>query len=413
MRLQVKGSQNVSFDIEFNGPETTILQLKEKIAALRQLEASKIRLIYSGKILVDNQTVANYNIPDGHAIHMVVTGVKPAPKPADAAAQPAPAQPAPSAIPSNPLPNVQAPPQPNPFAAGGNPFAGFMGGAGNNPFGVDPSQISAMMNNPMVQQMMDQMTQNPEMFRQMLENNPMVANNPAMRSQVEMILNNPEMLRQGMEMMRQFSGGGAGANPGAGAGAGAGAQNPYNPFGFDFNAIMQNPEYQRLMNDPQAMQDAMRMLSEGPLAGFGGLGNPFGGAAPSAPATSTSAPSNDELKVFYELTGITESDEIKQKLSTANSSKAMHQFIEACRALRKEGVNVFPSVQDLGQPAAPAAAAAAAPAPAPAVSNEERFRSQLQTMNEMGLNDNEKNIRALLASNGNVNVAIERIFNGM
>lgn len=68
----------------------------------------------------------------------------------------------------------QAPPA-NPFAGmggdmGGNPF----GGTGANPFGGmggmpgmgDPAQVSAMLQNPMVQQMMQQLASNPQQLEQ-------------------------------------------------------------------------------------------------------------------------------------------------------------------------------------------------------------------------------------------------------
>jgi len=43
---------------------------------------------------------------------------------------------------------------------------------------------------------------------------------------------------------------------------------------------------------------------------------------------------------------------------------------------------------------------------------EQRFAVQLQQMNEMGLTNRQLNIQCLLMSNGNVDLAIERMFNG-
>ncbi|CAO3698800.1 unnamed protein product [Rhizopus microsporus] len=43
---------------------------------------------------------------------------------------------------------------------------------------------------------------------------------------------------------------------------------------------------------------------------------------------------------------------------------------------------------------------------------EERFQVQLQQLNEMGFWDAAKNIRALTATGGNVNAAIELLFSG-
>ncbi|OAP08006.1 hypothetical protein AXX17_AT2G12340 [Arabidopsis thaliana] len=45
----------------------------------------------------------------------------------------------------------------------------------------------------------------------------------------------------------------------------------------------------------------------------------------------------------------------------------------------------------------------------PNVPPEERFATQLQQLQEMGFYDRAENIRALLATNGNVNAAVERL----
>merc|ERR1719215_1516281 len=44
---------------------------------------------------------------------------------------------------------------------------------------------------------------------------------------------------------------------------------------------------------------------------------------------------------------------------------------------------------------------------------EELYSSQLQKMNEMGFTNREQNLRALQATMGNVNAAVERIFSGL
>jgi ubiquilin len=50
-------------------------------------------------------------------------------------------------------------------------------------------------------------------------------------------------------------------------------------------------------------------------------------------------------------------------------------------------------------------------APADTRPPEERFQVQLQQLNEMGFWDAAKNIRVLAATGGNVNAAIEMLFN--
>lgn len=58
--------------------------------------------------------------------------------------------------------------------------------------------------------------------------------------------------------------------------------------------------------------------------------------------------------------------------------------------------------------APPAASPAAPPAVDPAV----QYASQLQQLQDMGFTDAAANIRALVATSGNVNAAIERLFGG-
>jgi ubiquilin len=399
MKVQIRGSQGTNFEVEI-GSDSTVLALKESIASLRSLDAAKIRLIYSGKILGDNQTLASYGITEGHAIHMVVAGNKTSPKPAAPKPTPQPAAVPPSTVQSDPLPPFTPPPQQqNPFG-GANPFGG-LGGA--NPFGglggfggmPDMNQLRSMMQNPVVRNMMNQMMENPEMMREMIQSNPMFANNPMMQQMVNEMTANPEMLRSMMNMMM----GGAGPEQAGGAA----------PGGDIFSQMMQNPEVQRIMNDPAAMQEAMNAMYGGG-AGANPFGALFGQPAPAAAQpTAASASATTDKATFYKITGMTETPELNAKLNNPKASRAVRQLIDACRNLRREGVEVFPSVEELASAAAPAAPAAA---PQPTISNEERFASQLQQMNEMGLNDNTKNIRALLASNGNVNVAIERIFSG-
>jgi ubiquilin len=399
MKVQIRGSQGVNFQVEI-GDSATILDLKNSIAKTRSLDAASIRLIYSGKILADDKELSFYGITEGHTIHMVVSGnraaPKPAPAPAPAAAPTATAQAPSPQVPSDPLPQFTPPPQPNPFAG--------LGGLGGMP---NMEQIRAMMQNPMVQNMMNEVLENPEMLRQMMQANPMFANNPMMQQMVDQIAANPEMVRSMMNAMY-----GVGSDGAAGT-----------PSSDVFSQMMQNPEVQRMMNDPAAVQEVMNAM--GGLYGQpGAAANPFGAlfgqpaAAPFTapqPTSTTATPAATANKAtFYKITGMAETPELNTKLDNPRAASAVRQLIDACRNLRREGINVFPTVDALDTPPPTPAPAPAPPAPVPqpTISNEERFASQLQIMNEMGLNDNTKNIRALLASNGNVTVAIERIFAG-
>ena len=102
--------------------------------------------------------------------------------------------------------------------AAANPWASMMGMPGGMPQpGQPPSQEQMnaalnMLENPMVQQMMDQaMQQNPDMFRQMLEaQNPMMAqmfaNNPEAANNFVRSMMNPQTMRSMLSMQQAFGG---------------------------------------------------------------------------------------------------------------------------------------------------------------------------------------------------------------
>lgn len=137
--------------------------------------------------------------------------------------------------------------------AAGNPFAGFGGFGGANPFMQQQADPMAMLQNPAVQQMMQQMMQNPAMLEQMAAGDPMLAaalQNPQTRA----MLQNPEMMRrmmdpntmQAMMQMQQSmrtlqqagvlppGGMGMGMNPFLGAGGGFGGAPA---GGLDFGSL--------------------------------------------------------------------------------------------------------------------------------------------------------------------------------
>uniref|UniRef100_A0A7S1VU05 UV excision repair protein RAD23 n=1 Tax=Sexangularia sp. CB-2014 TaxID=1486929 RepID=A0A7S1VU05_9EUKA len=124
-------------------------------------------------------------------------------------------------------------------------------------------------------------------------------------------------------------------------------------------ALMQNPEAIQQMFNPQNLQAAMQMQQamatlQGNMGGVAG-GDPFAGFG--------GAPAGD-----------------------------------AAGANPFAGANLFGA----GAGAAPASAASTVPP-------EERFATQLTQLGEMGFTDREKAVQALLACNGNVQAAIERL----
>ncbi|KAM0754784.1 ubiquitin-domain-containing protein [Meredithblackwellia eburnea MCA 4105] len=347
---------------------TTISELKSIIESKNaDFPADQQRLIYSGRVLKDDDTVSKYNVKAGHTIHLVKSSRPAAP------AAPSSNSPAATGVPSN-------------FAAGqqyaGNPLAPLLAAqnagavAGFNPFaemGInpnDPNYMQQMMNDPAVQANVANLLRDPAVIDQVIQSNPeLQAMGPQVRQlmqseQFRSFLTNPESMRQMNELMRSgglpgmgggmggFGGGGfppAGAF-GAGAGAGTGGANPglFNPWA----------------STPPAAQTPSTTTGTG-AAGAGT------GAQPGA-------------------------------FNPAGSPPDLGAMMEQMRYLQQLGMLGGGFGGTGGQQS---------PAPgAPTVSPEERYQVQLEQLAGMGFTDASRNVRALLASGGNVEAAIEWLF---
>lgn len=76
MKLTIKDLKQQKFVIEAE-PSETIGQVKEKISTEKGWEASQQKLIYSGKILQDANTVESYTIEEKGFIVCMVSKVRP------------------------------------------------------------------------------------------------------------------------------------------------------------------------------------------------------------------------------------------------------------------------------------------------------------------------------------------------
>jgi len=247
----------------------------------------------------------------------------------------------------------------NPSASGGtasNPFAAMMGSMNNmnmnspggtggaNPWAAmgnpatqpNTQNIEAtlqMLDNPMMQQMMQQFTSDPAAMQMMMNSNPQLQQLRQTNPQAAAIFNNPEALQQ-----------------------------------------MMNPNNLRSMLQ---MQQTMQQLP-----GSGGMFGAMPGVLPPPSLTGASAvqPPSGGLD-FSSLLG-------------GNAGGASAGGIPAANRI------MFPFMP----PAGSTAGGSAAPGqPQPG----QRFRVQLQNLQDMGFTDRSANIRALTSSHGNVNRAIE------
>jgi ubiquilin len=209
----------------------------------------------------------------------------------------------------------------NPFAGMGG--AGAMGGGlGNMGMGgvgsADPAQAMAMLQNPLLRQMFEQMMQNPAMLEQMAAQDPVLAQ----------ALRNPQA-----------------------------------------RAMLTNPNFLHQLSDPTTMQammqmqQSMRTLQQAGLMPpiGGGFGRAFGGFPPNA--------ANTGLDFSTLLSGGMNSNSVNNNNSSTGQG----------------------------------------PMPGPVQDPAERFAAQLQQLQDMGFGDRAANLRALQATSGNVNAAVERL----
>merc|ERR1719183_2931557 len=151
-----------------------------------------------------------------------------------------------------------------------------MGGMPGMPgMDMDPAMMSQMLQNPMAQSMMQNLSQNPQMLQSMIQNNPMLQNMAQQNPMLQSMLSNPQMLQammnpqtlQMIAQMRQLM-------PASGA-PGAMSQTPTATgtpaFGTDTAAspggAPPNP-----MFDPAMMQAMQAMMGGGGMGGGPGPG---------------------------------------------------------------------------------------------------------------------------------------------
>lgn len=156
-------------------------------------------LIFAGKIMKDTETLKTHNVKNGLTVHLVIK-----------------AMPRPDADPAVDSTAPRAPSNVNATPFGMNQLGGFAGmealGVGQGSF-MDlqarmqneimnnPSLMRSVLDNPMVQQMMN----NPDMMRNLITSNPQMQELMQRNPEISHILNNPDLMRQTMELTRNPS----------------------------------------------------------------------------------------------------------------------------------------------------------------------------------------------------------------
>ena len=408
----------------------TVTDLKQKLSTdeYASLPPERQRLIYSGRVLKDADTIGSCKIKDGNTVHLV--------KGAESNTRQNPANQGGSTATSVPPGAGQTPASnvPSNIAAGtgaGNPlaqltgarYAGFHGLPGMENFGADggmgappnPDQMLRMLDDPNFAQQMNEAMNNPAVI-EMLRNNPMIRDNPMARQAIEnpelrRMMMNPDMIRMQMQMQRAMGGQGGGGPGGAGEGGfpmpgqtdttpgsgedgtaaardgdgnaganqtGGAAANPFAALfpgagggagatGGQQGGNQNNPlanMTQQLMQNPEMMQSMMRMM------GGGGMGG--GGSDTNNPSDGGGA-----NNPFGGAGGF-------NPFMFGGAGAAAGGFGEQPQAPQSPPDNRPP---------------------------EERYEDQLRQLNDMGFYEFERNVQALRRSGGSVQGAVEYLLN--
>lgn len=365
--IHIKSGQN-KWDVSIE-PSNTILELKEEIAKVSEIPAGSQRLIFSGKILKDDQTVESYNIKDDHAVHMVKSGGNTASASSNTNTNTSTTNTANETVPSN-ISSGQTGGF-NPLAdLTGARYAGYAnlpsadmfgpdGGLNNMP---DQDEMLRMMENPIFQSQMNEMLSNPEMIDFMIQSNPQLqAMGPQARQMLQspmfrQMLTNPAMMRQSMQFARMMGGA-----PGAPGGADASA---FPAPGGDDNTA-ENSTNNNANTQSQSQTQTQAQAQANPFAALMNPAmNPFASAmmgqnAQGAGAAGTGMPAIDP-NLFASLMG---------------------------------GAGAPPVQEDNRPP-------------------EERYEQQLRQLNDMGFFDFDRNVAALRRSGGSVQGALDALLNG-
>ncbi|KAJ5344492.1 Ubiquitin-like protein DskB [Penicillium brevicompactum] len=456
----VKSSTDAKFTLTL--PLTTLVSdLKQKLAGSEYADtpAERQRLIYSGRVLKDTETLDTYKIKDGHTIHLVKSAAS------NQTRQNTAAQPSPAGATSGTTPTPAAAGVPTNLAAGtgNNPLAGLTGARyagfaqlpGAGLFGPDggmgpppdPDSMLTMLENPQFQSSINEALQNPAMIDMMIQQNPMLRDmGPGVRQMMESpefrrMLTDPSSIRQMMQMQRAMGmGGGLG---------GAGGESAFPAPGVTNTTAEENQgtQQQNTPTNPFGMPpNPFGGAGANPFGALFGGANPFGG-----PAQPTGTPGATQPETQgAESTDRSASAEGQTPQAPANPFASLFNpaAFGAAGQAGQGGANPFnpqnnpflrdpallsQMMQGMGGQGGEGGAAGAnplaallgggggfgglgggfgAPQPPDTRPPEERFADQLRQLNDMGFYEFERNIEALRRSGGSVQGAVEYLLSG-
>ena len=243
--------------------------------------------------------------------------------------------------------------------------------------GTTPQQPTGMFDSPGMQSLMSQITQNPQLMDNMLQA-------PYMQAMLQSLSSNPEMAQNILAANPMFAG-----NPQL--------QEQMRTQLPNMLSQLQNPNVQQFLTNPRALQAMMRIqqgvqeLEQEAPGLFPGI-NPLTTRQPTTSTATDTTESTSSTSPTNTTTSSTESSTTTTTAGTTTPSttttpapggEQMSNLMAHMMSMMAQG--------NVNQPP------------------EQRYATQLEQMAAMGFIDREQNLRALTATLGNVNDAIDRI----
>jgi ubiquilin len=396
--INIKGPSEMKLSITIS-TDKTVRDLKQAIAEKSDVEADRQRLIYSGKVLKDDDVLSTYKIQSSHTIHMV-KGAARSTASTSAAPQQIPNMQA-GQSPTDPL-TVLNGPMGHGLLAGFNPYAGM----GVNP--NDPNMMQGLMNSPEFLQQISAMMSNPQIVDQLIAHDPSLqAMGPQLRQmfqsdQFRQMISNPEMLRQMFQMAGTLRATGVDPRNAMGSG-GFGGMGPFGGGFGGFGGTLPAQGANQTGTGSNPSQPA-NLFNQAAQAGSPAPSNPLGGAGVNPLASlfglPTSPPASNTAGAPAGGTG-TGTGVVNTTSTPPPTTPNPFGMVDP---------NLI--AQILGGPGGFGGFGSTSTPAAPTQPPEERFQVQLQQLQDMGFTNASQNIRALLATGGNVHAAIEYILSG-
>ncbi|MCJ1272937.1 hypothetical protein MMC21_000726 [Puttea exsequens] len=429
----------------------TVIDLKTKLSSSEyaDIPPDRQRLIYSGRVLKDPDTLSSYKIKEGNTVHLVKGAASnQRQNPAASSSPSTSAAPQPSSgVPTNLASGTGRDP-----LAGltGARYAGYAQMPNANMFGPDggmgpppdPEHMASMLENPNFASTLSEALSNPEVIDQMIRSNPMLRDmGPQVRQMMQdpgfrRMMTDPEALRNLSQMQRQFGGGMGGMFGGAGGG---GNQAFPAPGVTDTSEVVETtatPEQRD--NTPQAVPNPFATLGN-PGAAPGGQGaaggNPF--AALFGPGGMAAMGANAQANPGSAQTTSANPQDPQQQQQPPNPILGIAQNMMRNPQMMQQmmaamGGGGMPGAQQPPNPSDPNASATNAgfnpfaamqamqnmgmgggfgspPPEAPRDDRppEDRYAEQLRQLNDMGFYEFERNLEALRRTGGSVQGAVE------